>query len=400
MVTDSETNRIFFSSLIRAERHNKLWNNLETILVSHGYKPRFIDGTRDIWCRDYMPVQIDESSFVQFKYFPDYLIYHKYIKFLTIQEELHYKQSKLAQTKEVDLIVDGGNIVKWKDKAIMTEKVFSENKNREKKTVVEMLKRSLNVNQIFFIPVQPYDYTGHADGMVRFYDYNTLLINDYSKESASWRKKFDNAIKQTGLDVVKFPYVTCNEKVNDDYTAKGCYINYAHIGNLILFPQFGINEDGIALKKIRELYPEPQYKVEPVNSDSIAREGGVLNCITWNTYEPIISNAIDNILPIYGDKDRMFVIYSGDDDKNLIDTVCVSVSLSGQEIGDPWSLAKHLKYSHSIEPIISDADTRKAKKLLKENLTDEQLSDILNSLLHPGEEVIQELVKKPPRFTK
>ncbi len=398
MVTDFETNKLYFSSRIKTEKYAPFWNELVRILSKYGYKPSFIEGTRDIWCRDYMPVQIDENKFSQFKYFPDYCVDHKHIKLLTIQEEMQYKQPRKAQIRQIDLIVDGGNIVKSKNKVIMTEKVFAENTNREKKSVTMMLKKALNVDSIFFIPVQPYDYTGHADGMVRFYDENTLLVNDYSRESESWQKRMASALKQTGLNIIEFPYLASDEKVDGDYTAMGCYINYAQIGNLILFPQFGINEDGFALKRIMELYPVPKYHVEPINSNIIANEGGVLNCITWNIYDSINNNAIDEILPVYGDGNRIFVIYRGDSGVDMNDTVCVPISISSSEVGDPWSLAKHLKYSHAIEPIVSEADTRKAKKLLKENLTDEQLSDILNSLLYPGEKVIQELVKKPSRF--
>ncbi len=398
MVIDIETNKLYFSSLIKAEKYAPLWDELIRILLRYGYKPSFIEGTRDIWCRDYMPVQIDENKFSQFKYFPDYCVDHKHIKLLTIQEEMQYKQPRKAQIRQIDLIVDGGNIVKSKNKAIMTEKVFAENKNREKKSIIEMLKKALNVNLIFFIPAQPYDYTGHADGMVRFFDENTLLVNDYSKESDSWQKKMARALKQTGMNIIHFPYVASDKKVDGDYTAKGCYINYAQIGNLILFPQFSINEDGYALKRIMELYPEPKYHVEPINSNIIANEGGVLNCITWNIYNSIDNNAIDELLPVYGDENRLFVIYKGDYDVDLVDTVCVPISISRSEVGDPWSLQKHLKFSHAIEPIVSEADIIKVKNLLSKNLSNEQLSDILESLLNPDKKVIEELIEVPARL--
>ena len=46
---------------------------------------------------------------------------------MTIQNEIKYSKPLGSSTKRIDLIVDGGNIVKSKDKAIMTEKVFKEN---------------------------------------------------------------------------------------------------------------------------------------------------------------------------------------------------------------------------------------------------------------------------------
>lgn len=399
MIADFQTNKVYLSSLIKSGKYETFWKDLEKIFVKHDIRPEFIEGTRDIWCRDYMPVQIDTINYSQFKYFPDYCIDHKNIKWLTIQEEMRYVMPRVTNIKQVDLIVDGGNIVKYGSKAIITEKVFKENKNREKESVVRILKNALKVDDLNFIPQQPFDYTGHADGMVRFYDENTLLVNDFRKETDTWRKKLNNAIKLTGLKLVEFPYAPSDKKVNGDYTAKGCYINYAQIGNLIVFPKFGINEDGKALQMIKKLYPEPRYNVETIDCTAIANEGGVLNCITWNIYKQIMKDAIDELVPVYGDRNRMFVVYKEDIGLKLKDTLCVPISLSEPHIGDPWSLQKHLKFTHAIEPLITDEEKESAKKLLSDHLSTEQLSDVLDSLLHPPMRTIEELLEVPPRLS-
>jgi agmatine deiminase len=74
MITDLETNRIYLSSLLKTDQYRAFWRDLEQILVKYNIKPAFIDGTRDIWCRDYMPVKINEKEYVQFRYFPDYYL--------------------------------------------------------------------------------------------------------------------------------------------------------------------------------------------------------------------------------------------------------------------------------------------------------------------------------------
>ena len=33
----------------------------------------YLKGTKDIWCRDYMPIQIQKDRFVFYRYTPDYL---------------------------------------------------------------------------------------------------------------------------------------------------------------------------------------------------------------------------------------------------------------------------------------------------------------------------------------
>ena len=280
MIIDQETNFVYFSSLIKKDKkYLPFWERLEPILIDNNIDFRFIENTRDIWCRDYMPIQKGINDFIQFVYFPDYYIFPEYIAKLTIPsetkiiEKIHKKNSKL--------IIDGGNVIKSKTIAILTEKVIDENSNLEPKTVLSILKKDLGVNKVYLIPKAPYDYTGHADGMIRFINENDLLVADYSNESNSWRKKMDKALEKTGLNIIPFPSEVVEEKNEDsDYTAKGIYINFAQIGNIILFPQFKLDSDGIALEKTKKLYPK--CKVIPVNSNEIANDGGVLNCITWN----------------------------------------------------------------------------------------------------------------------
>ena len=214
MITDKETNKVYFSSLIKTEKYQGFWNTLESILVKHKVHFDFIEGTRDIWCRDYMPIQVNKKQFVQFKYFPDYCLTHEHIGELTIQRELEFEYPRRTNIKLVDLTLDGGNVVKSNNKAILTEKVFTENRNRLPESVIKMLRKALGVAELHFIPVQPYDYTGHADGMVRFLNENTLLVNDYSstKESDSWQKKFYKAIDKIEIDVIPFPYAVFEKK--------------------------------------------------------------------------------------------------------------------------------------------------------------------------------------------
>ena len=232
-----------------------------------------------------MPIQVDENHFVQFQYFPDYYLTPKQLKNLTIQDEMLYDLD--ISLKKVELIVDGGNIVNSRSKAIMTKKVITDNeKKHSEKVTLEILRKELGVDDIFILPRQPNDWSGHADGMVRFYDEHTLLVNDFTQESPSWRKRLDAAIRKTGLNIIDFPYVHSErQSENGEYTAHGCYINFAHVGNTIFLPQFGKefgNYDVLALNTAKELFKEPKYQVLPVDVESIAWGGGILNCCTWN----------------------------------------------------------------------------------------------------------------------
>ena len=281
MITDSETNFVYFSDLIRT-KYKSFWEGLEPILIENKILYGFIDNTKDVWCRDYMPVQISEKEFVQFKYTPDYLVEDKgHQNILSIQSEISII-NEINPIKS-DLIIDGGNIVMSKNSVIMTDKIFKENKGHKEDIIAE-LKTVLKVDNIIIIPMhaKSYDYTGHADGMVKFLDDNTLLVSDYSYyPSASWKKKMDSVLDKTRINIVTYPSVNCVEKNQDGcYTAKGIYINFAQIGNKILLPQFGFPEDIEAKKRTKTFYPN--CHIIPIDSNDIAMDGGVLNCITWN----------------------------------------------------------------------------------------------------------------------
>jgi hypothetical protein len=69
MIHHDQTTVVYISSLLR-QQYPAVVSALKDIL---GESLQEIDGTKDIWCRDYMPVQLDTHRFVQFRYDPDYL---------------------------------------------------------------------------------------------------------------------------------------------------------------------------------------------------------------------------------------------------------------------------------------------------------------------------------------
>src|SRR4051812_14801141 len=69
MVSDQDTSEAYISDLL-PQRHGSVAEDLRKAL---GSRLKIIQGTKDIWCRDYMPVQVAQDRFVQFHYCPDYL---------------------------------------------------------------------------------------------------------------------------------------------------------------------------------------------------------------------------------------------------------------------------------------------------------------------------------------
>jgi agmatine deiminase len=87
-------------------------------------------------------------------------------------------------------------------------------------------------------------------------------------------------IRQSGLDYVEIPWFEVDDKKNP-LSAVGCYVNYLEVGNLILFPVFGVkgNHDEEAVEIITEVFPD--RIIETININDIANEGGLLNCVSW-----------------------------------------------------------------------------------------------------------------------
>lgn len=106
----------------------------------------------------------------------------------------------------------------------MCDKVFYENKNLSEKDVIKQLKELFQVEKLFFVPWDIYDFTGHADGMVRFIDNDTVLINDYLKENAEFQRCFRMSLHNAGLNWIELPYNTVDNPKS--ISAKGLYLNY------------------------------------------------------------------------------------------------------------------------------------------------------------------------------
>jgi agmatine deiminase len=232
--------------------------------------------TKDVWAVDYMPIQTDLNKFIRFVYNPSYLQSKKYLKTISDVDEIC--KAIGIETFKTDIIIDGGNVTRWTNKVIMTDRVFKDNPTFERKQLIRELYELLQVDKIYFVPEQPGDFTGHSDGMVRFVDENTVIINDYKQEKEEFYRAFEIAIHNTGLDYITIPYNVYDNKSNDH--ANGDYINYLQMENTVIIPTFDIKEDELAVRQLETIFTG--QNIQTVESNEIAYDGGILNCITWN----------------------------------------------------------------------------------------------------------------------
>ena len=234
---------VYFSKYLKNPNLIEFSSNLTQTLARSGILFEFLDNTSDIWCRDYMPIQVGINQFVQFKLTPDYYYKkdrHKRTNPAPICKALGIEP--IIPTYEgKPIYLDGGNVIlnPSRTMAIITEKVFADNKI-PRDILAGILQELLKVEQVIFIPVETGDDTGHADGMVRFVDDRTVVANDYSRIDVpqAFRDRFYRALDGNGLNVLLVPYNPVNIKTKGYWVATGCYINFLQVDDKIFLPTF------------------------------------------------------------------------------------------------------------------------------------------------------------------
>lgn len=276
MLTDRLTNTVYFSSLL-PEKCPILNAHLVDALQKHSVPYAYLSGTKDIWCRDFMPIQVGVERFVFFKYTPDYLQDKAGLKIQTNPEDVFLSESNklkylLPQSSTIDIVLDGGNVVKCDDVIMMTDKVFVENKDKTPIDVERILKDAFQC-EILFIPWDG-DMCGHSDGIIHYAGNNRILITNYKDFSRYYYYRYLKILEK------KFEVIPLKYKTKRFHARSWAYINFLQIGNLILVPQLGLEEDNQAMEQISKAFPNCNIVCIPALE--AVRRGGALNCISWN----------------------------------------------------------------------------------------------------------------------
>ena len=282
MITDKETNIVYFSKILETDsRFSDTYIHIAEILDLFGVKKKLLPDTKDIWARDYMPIQISVDKFIEYRYDPDYLQgTRKGYRDLKTYPDIVCKTIKL-KTKKTNIILDGGNIVKSKDCIILTDKIIQENRLIcDKNELIKRLRRIFEVDKIVLIPWDTLEEFGHSDDMLRFIDDSTVLVNEIYKSD----KRLIGQLKRNGIETewLKFT-VKKRDKRN------WAYINFLQTKDFILLPKFNIEEDEQAFEQIKKYFPEyaENERIAQVDMTEIIKYKGALNCITWTIQEKI-----------------------------------------------------------------------------------------------------------------
>lgn len=263
---------IYFSSLLKTnDTYKSSADRLFAALNSQGISYQLLDNTHDIWLRDFMPEKTKSGKYVSFRYEPSYLDDYPDLKtdfYTDISSQL-----SLENIVYSDITLDGGNVVfsPSKTKAVISDRIFTENWNYSSAELVRELERLLEA-QVIIIPSLRSDMTGHADGMIRFVDENTAVGNA-SRSLFGLEAHIKTTLRNHGIEVIDFPYF---DSKGD--SAVGCYLNFLETEQTIFLPVFDVDTDREAIDLAKNIFNKT---VIPVNINEIAKDGGVLNCISW-----------------------------------------------------------------------------------------------------------------------
>lgn len=299
MITDPLTNTVYFSSLL-PEKCPVLNAHIVDALRKRDIPFTYLKGTKDIWCRDFMPIQIEKDRFVFYRYTPDYLQDKRGLTLQTNPELVFQEESNellrllpmsmeeeirldglspisishpVFHRFELELVMDGGNVVKCGNKVVMTDKVFEENKDKTPQEVQHQIEEAFQC-EVVFLPWDRNEKYGHCDGIIHGLDDNRVLMTNYAD--------FDMGIADKYLRILDkyFDVTTLKYNVKRMHKRSWSYINFLQIGTLVLVPQLGIPEDEQALEQISSALPDCEIVGIPA-LEAVSR-GGALNCLSWN----------------------------------------------------------------------------------------------------------------------
>ena len=274
-----EDSTVYLSDLL-PKKHPVICENLIKILEKHNVKYSFIEGTSDIWCRDYMPIQTHTGKLIQFRYEPSYLKGKKEYEDSRSDVDVICEKNHLDVEKS-NINLDGGNVLMCDGRAILSDRIYSENPEMSREELRKELAKLLE-SEIIVIPSlnKTVDFTGHADGMVRFVNRNTVLGIKYDdKYKKDWWKNTQKILEAKNITFIEVPFFEDEPDPEHPESAIGVYVNYLEVNDLIVLPVFGRDEDDHMYNILKEQFPHKT--IEKIDYKAIAKEGGLLNCTTW-----------------------------------------------------------------------------------------------------------------------
>lgn len=278
MIQDYQCDRVYISALLQNECPGT-YQNLVEVLDKHDVRWSRLEGTHDIWCRDYMPLQVLPDCFEGYLYDPDYLRNRKYRATITDGNELCRNMGIRVGSSLEGIRIDGGNVVKADGRIIMTSKVFEENPQIPVSELSRLLEMALG-ERLIVLPWDTAEIFGHADGICRYVGDDTVLMTNYSQIDPKMASRFKHCLKPYFKSVKELKF-----KTKKPCKYNWAYINWLQTDKVLIMPKFNVPEDEQAFEQVSELMPQYAGSIEMVEATDLVVHDGALNCCSWTISE-------------------------------------------------------------------------------------------------------------------
>lgn len=282
----------YFSPWLKSlSRYKKVWQQIETAMHGLNELYDFVPEAKDLWVRDFMPLQRHDGEFIIYRYSPDYL-QGKYSRYITNCRDAFLQiggRSVLSSgiSHNTNLVIDGGNAINCVDRngvdcVVMTAKVLYENPGLTHHEILIELEDIFEA-EVIIVPWDTSEEFGHADGMVRSLGEGRLLLNCYSDMDSS----FGAVLKKSLSGRFDLEYLEYGKLFSEK---SWCHINYLELRDAVLVPLAGIESDLFAIELIEKFTGK---NVIPISMSPVVSDGGAMHCISWTMKtDAILENKI------------------------------------------------------------------------------------------------------------
>ena len=152
---------------------------------------------------------------------------------------------------------------------------MEENPGIPASVLLKQLEKMLQA-EVILLPWDVNEEFGHADGIVRFVDSDTVIMTNYSQFDKSMAARFRNILNANFKNVYELHFNV--KKLNENSWA---YINWLQTDKVLVLPTFGIDEDEQAFRQIENWMPDYKGRIEMADATDLVKHKGCLNCATW-----------------------------------------------------------------------------------------------------------------------
>lgn len=255
--------------------------------------PVVLPDVRDIWIRDWAPAFVRDVEggwrAVKARYAPRYLR-HREAEARGDDRAGASLARRLTGADPVDLglVWDFGNLTHdGAGRAILTRRLLADNPAVDEADLRRRLADNLGLVDVLIVDEEPGDATGHIDGSALFVAPNRLIVAAWTAsadpEQAAHAAALEEALlaRWPDLKIVRTPCTVDRGYTPphpaDPGSAVGNTVNVLRCGPAIMGPRYGRTRD----ERVRAAWQAAfGADVPAVRADDLAREGGVLHCIS------------------------------------------------------------------------------------------------------------------------